>query len=93
MSIKPLSNRILVKRKSKEEKTEGGLYLPDKAKEAPNEGVVVTTGPGRRLDNGKLVELDVRNGDTVLFAQLAGIEIGEDLLILEENDILAKKES
>jgi chaperonin GroES len=78
----------------KEEKTKSGIYLPDTAKEKPQEGEVLAVGPGKMSDDGKRIPLDVKVGDTVLYAKYGGTEIkldGEDLIILRESDILAKK--
>ena len=91
-SLKPLGDRVIVKPKAKEEMTKSGLVLPDTASEKPQEGSVLSVGPGRVLDNGKRVEMEVKSGDTVLFAKYAGTEVkldGEELLILRESDILA----
>jgi chaperonin GroES len=88
--VKPLHDRIVVKRIEEEEKTKGGIIIPDTAKEKPQQGKVVAVGPGRR-DDGKVVPLDVKTGDTVLFAKYAGTDIkieGEDHLILREDDVL-----
>jgi chaperonin GroES len=88
--IRPLHDRILVKRIAEEEKTKGGIIIPDTAKEKPHQGTVVAVGPGRRED-GKVVPLDVKAGDTVLFGKYAGTEIkieGEEHLILREEDVL-----
>ena len=94
MKIRPLHDRVLVKRLEEEEKTKGGIIIPDTAKEKPVEGKVVAIGNGKILDNGTKVPLDVKVGDTVLYAKYGGTEIkldGEDLIILRESDILAKK--
>lgn len=88
--IKPLGNRVLVKR-SKAQTTKGGILLPDAAQEKPKEGVVVAVGPGKLDDNGKLIPLNVKMGDRVLFSQYSGTEIKineEDEIILTEDDIL-----
>ena len=88
--VKPLQDRIIVKRLAEEERTKGGLIIPDTAKEKPQQGKVIAVGPGKR-DDGKLLPLDVKTGDTVLFAKYAGTEIkldGEDHLILREDDVL-----
>ena len=93
--VKPLHDRIVVKRIEEEEKTKGGIIIPDTAKEKPQQGKVVAVGPGRR-DDGKVVPLDVKAGDTVLFAKYAGTEIkieGEEHLILREDDVLGVVES
>ena len=91
MNIRPLYDRILVRRVKEEEKTAGGLYIPDTAKEKPQQGEVVATGPGRTED-GKRVALEVKVGDKVLYGKYSGTEVtieGEQLLILRESDILA----
>lgn len=91
MKIRPLQDRILVKRVEGESKTKGGIIIPDSAKEKPAEGVVVSVGKGKRSDDGKLIELDVKKGDRVLFAKYAGTEVkidGEEHLIMREDDIL-----
>lgn len=90
-SIKPLQDRVLVKRLEAEEKTASGLYIPDSAKEKPQEGEIVAAGPGRFLDNGNRLELTVKAGDKVLFSKYAGNEVkldGEEYLIMKEDDIL-----
>lgn len=89
-SIKPLSDRVVVKTEEAEEKTSSGLYIPDTAKEKPQRGHVVSVGPGR-VENGTKIEMSVKEGDTVLYGKYAGTEItlnGEDLLIMRESDIL-----
>ena len=91
-SLKPLGDRVIVKPKAKEEVTKSGLVLPDTASEKPQEGSVLAVGPGRVLDNGKRVEMDVKAGDKVLFAKYAGTEVkldGEDYLVIRETDLLA----
>ena len=88
--VKPLHDRVIVKRLAEEEKTKGGLIIPDTAKEKPQQGKVVAVGSGKR-EKGKVFPLDVRAGDTILFAKYSGTEIkldGEDHLILREDDIL-----
>jgi chaperonin GroES len=88
--VKPLQDRIIVKRIDEEETSKGGIIIPDTAKEKPQQGKVVAVGPGKR-DDGKVVPLDVKAGDTVLFAKYAGTDIkieGEDHLILREDDVL-----
>jgi chaperonin GroES len=88
--VKPLNDRIIVKRIEEQEKSKGGIIIPDTAKEKPQQGKVVAVGPGKR-DDGKLIPLDVKAGDTVLFAKYAGTDIkieGEDHLILREDDVL-----
>jgi chaperonin GroES len=91
MTIKPLQDRVLVKRLEAEEKTASGLYIPDSAKEKPQEGEVIAVGPGKYLDNGNKLELTVKVGDKVLFSKYAGNDIkldGEEYLIMREDDIL-----
>jgi chaperonin GroES len=91
MNIKPLNDRILVLRIEEEEKTSGGIIIPDTAKEKPQEGSVVAVGPGKTDDDGKRVPLDVQKGDRVLFGKYAGTEIkinGVEHLIMREDDIL-----
>lgn len=90
--LKPLADRVVVKVSSGEEKTKGGIFLPDTAKEKPQEGEVVAVGSGRRLDNGTVVAPEVKVGDRVIFAKYGGTEVkidGEEYLILRESDILA----
>ena len=92
MKVRPLSDRILVKRIEEEKKTKGGLIIPDTAKEKPQEGKVVAVGPGKVQDDGKLRPLDVHKGDRVLFGKYSGTEIqvvGEEHLIIREDDVLA----
>jgi chaperonin GroES len=92
--LQPLADRILVKPIEKEEMTKSGIYLPDTAKEKPQEGEVLAVGPGKMSDDGKRIPLDVKVGDTVIYAKYGGTEIkvdDEDLMILRESDILAKK--
>jgi chaperonin GroES len=91
MRFRPLHDRVLVRRVTAEEKTAGGIIIPDTAKEKPQEGEIVAAGPGARNDNGELVELDVKAGDRILFGKWSGTEVkidGEDLLIMKESDIL-----
>ena len=91
MSFRPLHDRIVVKRIEGEEKTKGGIIIPDTAKEKPQEGKVVAVGPGARDESGKLVPLDVKAGDRVLFGKWSGTEVkvdGQDLIIMKESDIL-----
>jgi chaperonin GroES len=90
--IVPIGDRIVVKIEENEERTKSGIVLPDTAKEKPQKGKVVAVGSGRLLDNGKRVELEVKEGDTVVFSKYAGTEIkldGEKYLILSESDVLA----
>jgi chaperonin GroES len=93
MKVKPLQDRVLVKRIEEEEaKTKGGIIIPDSAKEKPQEGKVVAVGDGRLLENGQRVPLQVKPGDKILFGKYAGTEIkidGEEHLILREDDVLA----
>lgn len=89
--IRPLGDRILVKRIKEEEKTKGGIIIPDTAKEKPQEGKVVAVGKGKKTEDGKIIALDVKAGDKVLFGKYSGSEVkieGEDHLILREDDIL-----
>ncbi len=91
MNIRPLHDRVLVKRLQEEEKTKGGIIIPDTAKEKPQTGEIMAAGPGKRQEDGKLVPLDVKTGDKVLFSKYAGTEIkveGEELLIMREDDIM-----
>jgi chaperonin GroES len=92
--LQPLADRVLVKPTEREEKTKSGIYLPDTAKEKPQEGEVLAVGPGKMSDDGKRIPLDVKVGDTVIYAKYGGTEIkvdDEELMILRESDILAKK--
>ena len=89
--FRPLHDRVVVKRIDAEEKTKGGIIIPDTAKEKPQEGEIVAAGPGARDESGKLVPLDVKTGDRVLFGKWSGTEVkldGEDLLIMKESDIM-----
>ena len=91
MKFRPLHDRVVVKRVDSEEKTKGGIIIPDSAKEKPQEGQVVAVGPGARDEAGKLVPLDVKSGDRILFGKWSGTEVkidGEDLLIMKESDIM-----
>lgn len=91
MKIRPLQDRVIVRRLEEEEKTEGGIIIPDTAKEKPMEGRVVAVGKGKVLEDGKVVPLDVKAGDRVLFSKYAGTEVkldGEEHLIMREDDIL-----
>ena len=91
MSFRPLHDRVLVRRVEAEEKTAGGIIIPDSAKEKPAEGEIVSVGTGARADDGKVTPLDVKTGDRVLFGKWSGTEVkvsGEDLLIMKESDIL-----
>ena len=92
MKLKPLNDRVLVKRLESEEKTAGGLFIPDTAKEKPSKGQVVAAGPGKAGENGERVALAVKAGDMVLFNKYAGTEVkldGVDHLVIREEDILA----
>jgi chaperonin GroES len=91
MAFRPLHDRILVRRIEADEKTAGGIIIPDTAKEKPSEGEVVAVGPGARDESGKLTPLDVKVGDRILFGKWSGTEIklnGEDLLIMKESDVM-----
>jgi chaperonin GroES len=91
MTFRPLHDRILVRRVEADEKTAGGIIIPDTAKEKPQEGEVIAVGSGARDDSGKLVPLDVKAGDRILFGKWSGTEIkldGEDLLIMKESDVM-----
>ena len=91
MKFRPLADRIVVKRIDAEEKTSGGIIIPDTAKEKPQEGEVLAVGPGARDESGKLIALDVKVGDRVLFGKWSGTEVkldGEDLLIMKESDVM-----
>lgn len=96
MKFRPLHDRVVVKRIDAEEKTKGGIIIPDTAKEKPQEGEIVAVGPGARDEQGKLVPLDVKVGDRVLFGKWSGTEVkidGEDLLIMKESDIMGVVET
>ncbi|HVN90374.1 MAG TPA: co-chaperone GroES [Candidatus Binataceae bacterium] len=89
--IRPLGDRILVKRIKEEEKTKGGIIIPDTAKEKPQEGKIVAVGKGKKTEEGSVIPLEVKAGDRILFGKYSGSEIkieGEDLLIMREDDIL-----
>jgi chaperonin GroES len=91
MAFRPLGDRVLVRRVEEEAKTKGGIIIPDSAKEKPQEGEVLSVGPGARDESGKLQPLDVSVGDRILFGKWSGTEVkldGEDLLIMKESDIL-----
>jgi chaperonin GroES len=91
MSFRPLHDRVLVRRVEAEEKTAGGIIIPDTAKEKPQEGEVVAAGSGLKADDGKITPLEVKAGDKILFGKWSGTEVkinGEDLLIMKESDIL-----
>ncbi len=92
MKVQPLHDRILVKRIDEEQKTKGGIIIPDTAKEKPQEGKVIAVGKGRVLDDGKVQELAVKKGDKILFSKYAGTDIkveGDDHIIIREDDVLA----
>ena len=91
MAFRPLHDRVLVRRIEADEKTAGGIIIPDRAKEKPSEGEIVAVGTGTRGDDGKVTPLDVKQGDRVLFGKWSGTEVkldGEDLLIMKESDIM-----
>lgn len=91
MKIRPLQDRVIVKRLEEEAKTKGGIIIPDTAKEKPMEGLVVAVGKGKTADDGKLIKLDVKAGDRILFGKYAGTEVkidGVEHLIMREDDIL-----
>lgn len=91
MTFRPLQDRVLVRRIEEEEKSRGGIIIPDTAREKPMEGEVIAAGPGARGDDGKLHPLDVKTGDRVLFGKWSGTEIkidGEDLVVMKESDIM-----
>jgi chaperonin GroES len=92
--LQPLADRVLVKPIEKEEKTKSGIYLPDTAKEKPQEGEIMAVGPGKMTDDGKRIPMDLKVGDRVIYAKYGGTEIkvdDDELMILRESDILAKK--
>ena len=96
MKLRPLGDRILVKRIKEEEKTKGGIIIPDTAKEKPQEGKVIAVGPGARDESGKVHPLDLKKGDRILFGKWSGTEVkidGDDLLIMKESDILGVVEA
>ena len=96
MKFRPLHDRVVVERITAEEKTAGGIIIPDTAKEKPQEGEVIATGPGARDESGKIQPLDVKAGDRILFGKWSGTEVkldGEDLLIMKESDILGVLEA
>ncbi len=91
MKVRPLHDRIIVQRMEEEEKTAGGIIIPDTAKEKPQQGKVVSVGNGKRLENGEVVPMQIKAGDRVLFSKYSGTEIkieGEELLIMREDDVL-----
>jgi chaperonin GroES len=92
MTVKPLADRVLVKRLEEEQQTKGGIIVPDTAKEKPQQGKIIEVGPGRVTEDGKRLKLEVKKGDKILFGKYAGTEISvgdEEYLILREDDILA----
>lgn len=94
VKLQPLADRLVIKPIEREEVTKGGIVLPDTAKEKPQEGKVVAVGPGRKSEDGKLIPMDVKVGDIVVYSKYGGIDYkldDEDVLILRESDILAKK--
>ena len=91
MKFRPLHDRVVVRRVESEERTAGGIIIPDTAKEKPQEGEIIAVGPGARDESGKLVPLDVKVGDRILFGKWSGTEVkidGEDLLIMKESDVM-----
>ena len=91
MKLRPIDDRVVVKVLEAEEKTKGGIVLPDTAKEKPQKGEIVAAGPGKRNEDGKIQPLDIKKGDKVLFSKYAGTEVkveGEELLIMREDDIV-----
>ncbi len=91
MKLRPLQDRILVKRIEEEAKTAGGIYIPDTAKEKPQMGQIVSVGNGKKTDDGKIIPVDVKAGDQILFGKYAGTEVkveGEEYIIMREDDIL-----
>ncbi|MEJ2033020.1 MAG: co-chaperone GroES [Deltaproteobacteria bacterium] len=91
MKVRPLNDRVLIKRLEEEEKTKGGIIIPDTAKEKPAEGKVMAVGPGKRNEKGETIPLQIKEGDRVLFSKYGGTDIkleGEDYLIMREDDIL-----
>jgi len=96
MKFRPLHDRVLVRRVEAEEKTKGGIIIPDTAKEKPQEGEVIAVGPGARDDSGKLIPIDIKAGDRILFGKWSGTEIkieGEDLIIMKESDVMGVVET
>ena len=92
--LQPFGDRVVIKPMPKEEVTKGGIFIPDTVKEKPQEGKVIAVGPGKLTDDGKRIPMDVKVGDTVIYAKYGGTDIKEDddeLIILRESDILAKK--
>jgi len=96
MAIQPLHDRIILESAAKEERSAGGIILPDNAQEKPQRGTVIAVGPGKRLDTGQLAPVDVKTGDTVLYGKYAGTEVkvdGKEYIILRAEDVLAVLES
>ena len=96
MNFRPLGDRVLVKRVDEEEKTRGGIIIPDTAKEKPQEGEVIAVGPGARDEDGEYIKPDVKAGDRILFGKWSGSEVrldGQDLLIMKESDIMGVVET
>lgn len=92
MSVKPLADRVLVEPLEAAEKTAGGLYIPDNAKEKPQKGKIIAVGPGKASDSGTIVKMEVKAGDTILYGKYSGTEVevdGKDYLIMRESDVLA----
>lgn len=92
MNVKPIGDRIIVQRVEADQKTKGGIVLPDTAKEKPKEGKVVAVGPGKTLDNGEISSMSLNEGDKIIFSSYAGTEVkldGEEYLIMKEDDVLA----
>ena len=92
--LRPLADRVVVKPVAKDEKTKSGIYIPDTAKESPQEGEIIAVGPGRLTDNGKRIAMDLKVGDRVIYTKYGGSEIkinDQELVIMRESDILAKK--
>ena len=96
MAFRPLGDRVLVKRVEEEAKTKGGIIIPDTAKEKPQEGEVISVGPGARDDSGKRVDMELKAGDRILFGKWSGTEVkidGQDLIIMKESDVLGVVDS
>ena len=96
MKFRPLHDRVVIRRIEEEDKTKGGIIIPDTAKEKPQEGEVISVGPGARDESGKLIPIDLKSGDRILFGKWSGTEIkieGEDLLIMKEGDVMGVVES
>lgn len=90
-NLRPLADRVLIKRLEAEEKTKGGIIIPETAKEKPMEGEVVSVGPGARAEDGKIIPLELKKGDRVLFGKWSGTEVkldGEDFMIMKESDVM-----